>query len=112
MNSKLLLTFIFFIISVASFAQQNKDELQKQRQQLKKEIEQTEKILNETRKTTKENMGRLNLINKRIDLQGNVIQNISGELKFIESDITKSQREVNKLSKVLDTLKQEYARSM
>jgi septal ring factor EnvC (AmiA/AmiB activator) len=93
-------------------AQTNKDDLLKQRQQLRKEIEQTEKVLNETRKSTKENLGQLSLINKRLDLQGNVIQNISGQLKFIEGDISKSQKEVNKLARILDTLKQEYAKSM
>jgi peptidoglycan hydrolase CwlO-like protein len=90
----------------------SKDELQKQRQQLKKEIEETERMLNETRSTTKVNVGQLNTINKRINLQDNVIENITGQLRFIETDIAKSTREVNKLAKVLDTLKQEYAKSM
>ncbi len=110
---KIILTAAFalsFLFNATS--QANKDELQKQRQQLKKEIEDTEKDLNETKKTTKENLGQLSLLNKRLDLQGNVIENISGQLKFIENDIYKSQREVNKLSKILDTLKQEYAKSM
>src|SRR6266516_1683672 len=90
----------------------NKDELQKQRQQLKKEIEETEKVLNETRSTTKVNIGQLNTINKRIDLQDNVIENITGQLRFIENDIYRSQKEVTKLARVLDTLKQEYTKSM
>ncbi|HUS03497.1 MAG TPA: peptidoglycan DD-metalloendopeptidase family protein [Chitinophagaceae bacterium] len=110
MQKIILTTAIAFLFLNA--AAQNKDELQKQRQQLKKEIEETEKVLNQTKKTTKENMGQLSLINKRLDLQGNVIQNITGQLKFIDNDIYKSQREVNKLAKVLDTLKQEYAKSM
>lgn len=101
-----------FIFLLHTSAQTNKEDLQKQRQQLRKEIEATEKILNETRKTTKENVGQLSLINKRIDLQGNVIENISGQLKFIENDIYRSQKEVNRLQRVLDTLKQEYAKSM
>ena len=84
----------------------------KKRQQLRKEIEETEKALIETKKTTKENIGQLSLINKKIDLQGDVIDNISGQLKYLENDIYKSQLEVNKLSRVLDTLKQEYAKSM
>ena len=104
-------TYTFFL-SFISIAQVNKDDLQKQRQQLKREIEETERVLNETKKTTKENVGQLSLINKRLDLQGNVIENISGQLKFLENDIYKSQKEVNKLSRVLDTLKQEYAKSM
>jgi len=108
---KIILTVAIAFASLHSFSQ-NKDELLKQRQQLKKEIEETEKVLNATKKTTKENMGQLTLINKRLDLQGNVIENITGQLKFIENDIYKSQKEVNKLSRILDTLKQEYAKSM
>jgi septal ring factor EnvC (AmiA/AmiB activator) len=108
---KIVLTIAADLLFLNSFAQ-NKDELQKQRQQLKKEIEETERVLNETKKTTKENIGQLSLINKRLDLQGNVIENITGQLKFIEGDIYKSQKEVNKLARILDTLKQEYAKSM
>ena len=108
---KIILTVAVVFIFLHAGAQ-GKDELQKQRQQLKKEIEETERALNETKKTTKENIGQLSLINKRLDLQGNVIDNITGQLKFIENDIYKSQREVNKLARILDTLKQEYAKSM
>ncbi len=110
---KILLTIAVVVLFLSNaVAQTNKDELLKQRQQLKKEIEETEKVLNETKKTTKENLGQLSLINRRLDLQGNVIDNITGQLKYIEGDISKSQREVNKLAKILDTLKQEYAKSM
>lgn len=110
---KLFLTAAVALIFLSNAAGQiNKSELQKQRQQLKKEIEETESILNQTKKTAKENLGQLSLINRRLDLQGNVIDNITGELKFIETDIYSSQREVSKLSKILDTLKQEYAQSM
>jgi septal ring factor EnvC (AmiA/AmiB activator) len=108
---KIVLTIAAALLFLNSFAQ-NKDELQKQRQQLKKEIQETERVLNEKKKTTKENIGQLSLINKRLDLQGNVIENITGQLKFIEGDIYKSQKEVNKLARILDTLKQEYAKSM
>jgi septal ring factor EnvC (AmiA/AmiB activator) len=108
---KFILTIAVVLFFLGAGAQ-GKDELLKQRQQLKKEIEETEKVLNETKKTTKENLGQLTLINKRLDLQGNVIDNITGQLKYIENDIYKSQREVSKLSRILDTLKQEYATSM
>ncbi|MEP6617124.1 MAG: peptidoglycan DD-metalloendopeptidase family protein [Ginsengibacter sp.] len=112
---KLVFTATVLLFSMQfSLAQtgSNKDDLQKQRQQLKREIEETERVLNETRSTTKVNIGQLNTINKRIDLQDNVIENITGQLKYIENDIFKSQKEVYKLAKVLDTLKQEYAKSM
>jgi septal ring factor EnvC (AmiA/AmiB activator) len=112
MQKTIVTAIVFLVFLLTAGAQTNKDDLQKQRQQLKKEIEETERVLNETKKTTKENVGQLSLINRKLDLQGNVIENISGQLKFIESDIYKSQREVNKLAKILDTLKNEYAKSM
>ena len=107
------LLFIPCLLLIACIAQaQSKEELQRQRQLLTQEIQQTEKVLNETRKTTKENLGQLSLINKRLDLQGNVINNITGQIRHINSDITKSQREINKINRRLDTLKEEYAKSM
>ncbi|MEO5650146.1 MAG: hypothetical protein ABIR03_09515, partial [Ginsengibacter sp.] len=114
MPNRMVTAFIFLLLTQASFAQQpaNKDALQKQRDQLKSEIAQTEKILNETKKTAKVNIGQLSLINKKMDLQGNVIENINGEIKGLNNDIYTSQLEVNKMKRILDTLKQEYAKSM
>ncbi|MBA2249579.1 MAG: peptidoglycan DD-metalloendopeptidase family protein [Chitinophagaceae bacterium] len=113
MPKTILTAILFFLFTGFVFSQTgSKEQLQKQREQLKNEIEQTEKILNETRKTTKENLGQLSLLNRKLDLQDNVVQNISGQIKFIDNDIFRSQKEVNKLSRVLDTLKQEYAKSM
>ena len=104
MNKIIVAAFINLLFFYSSIAQvpANKDELLKQRQQLQDEIEQTEKILKETSKTTKVNVGILNTINKRIHLQDNVIENITDQLKYIEDDIYRSQREVNKLAKALD----------
>lgn len=108
------LTASFLLLCVQfTFAQtQDKSDLQKQRDQLKNEISQTEKILNETKKTTSVNIGQLSLINKKLDLQGNVIQSINGEIKTLSDDIYLNQLEINKMKRVLDTLKVEYGKSM
>ncbi len=105
------LAFLFLLFSAAA-QQEDKDALQKQREKLKNEIAETERTLAEVRKTAKVNIGGLTLINKKIDLQGNVIDNISGEIKNLNNNIFLSQKEVTKMSHVLDTLKQEYAKSM
>jgi murein hydrolase activator len=114
MQKTFVISLTFFLIAFCAKAQQqvDKDALQRQREQLRKEIEQTEKALNETRKTAKVNIGQLSLINKKMDLQGNVIENIHGEINSLNNDITLAQREVNKMSRILDTLKHEYANSM
>ena len=106
------LSFLFLFLSVSAQQPDDKDALQKQREELKKEIAETEKALNETRKTAKVNMGQLSLINRKMDLQGNIIDNISGEIKNLNNNIFLAQKEVNKMSRILDTLKKEYANSM
>lgn len=114
MPNRIFNIIVFFLISISAIAQQpaDKDALQKQREQLKKEIAETEKSLEETRKTAKVNIGELTLINKKMDLQGNVIDNINSEIKGLNDNIYLSQLEINKMSRILDTLKQEYAKSM
>jgi septal ring factor EnvC (AmiA/AmiB activator) len=106
------LSFIFLFFTVMAQQPDEKDALQKEREQLKKEIAETEKALNETRKTAKVNIGQLSLINRKMDLQGNIIDNISGEIRNLNNNIFLDQKEVNKMSRILDTLKREYANSM
>ncbi len=114
MQRKVLTILAFVLIGISSFAQQteDKDDLQKQREQLRKEIAETEKALEQVRKTAKVNIGGLTLINKKINLQGNVIDNITGEIRTLNDNIFLSQKEIARMSKVLDTLKTEYSKSM
>ena len=107
-----ILALLFFFLNASAQQTADKDDLQKERQKLKTEIAETEKALAEVRKMAKVNIGGLTLINKKIDLQGNVIDNISGEIKSLNNNIYQSQKDVIKMSRVLDTLKEEYARSM
>lgn len=103
-------------MAFASNAQPNaskeQQELERQRQQLKREIEQTQQMLEQNKKSTRENLGQLQLYNRKISLQGNVIENISKDINLLDNSIYRSQRDINKLTLLLDTLKQEYAKSM
>ena len=113
MPKKIVAAFIFLLIAFTVSAQElTKDQLEKQREELKKEIQATEKALIETQKTTKVNVGQLSLINKKLNLQDNVIHNISGEIRKLTDNIYLSQLEINKIKRILDTLKVEYAKSM
>jgi septal ring factor EnvC (AmiA/AmiB activator) len=107
-----ILASLLFFLSATAQDPVDKDALQRQREKLKREIAETERTLAEVRKTAKVNIGGLTLINKKIDLQGNVIENISDEIKNLNNNIFLTQKEVTKMSRVLDTLKQEYAKSM
>jgi len=98
---------------VSAYAQAPaQQDLEKQRQQLKREIEQTQQLLDKNKKTTRESLSQLALINRKLNLQGSVIENISKDINLLDNSIYKSQKDVNKLQVLLDTLKQEYAKSM
>ncbi len=102
---------IICFIATNSFAQ-TREELEKQRVQLKKEIEETQKLLNSNKEVTKQNLTTLSLFTNKVNLQGRVLENIGKDLRILDNNIYSIQRDVNRFDKLLDTLKQEYAKSM
>ena len=111
---KFLFFLLFsFLVGCPLIAQTTaQQELEKQRLELKREIEQTQELLDKNKKNTKESIGQLALINRKLNLQENIIDNISKDINLLDNTIYKSQRDVNKLQVLLDTLKHEYAKSM
>jgi len=111
---KFIFTAIVFTSSlVTAMAQtETREELERQRQQLKKEIEQTEKLLNSNKAQTKASLGEYVAINKKVNLQERVIDNISKDLKVLNNNMYTIQRDMTRYDRLLDTLKREYAKSM
>ena len=104
---------LFTLFTFSAMAQQeSREELEKQRAQLKKEMEQTQKQLNSNKTKTKENLVQWKLINDKVNLQNRLIENISKDINLLDNNIYNNQREINRYNKLLDTLKQEYGRSM
>ncbi len=99
-------------VSVAIAQPQTREELEKQRAQLKKEIEATEKLLNNNKAQTKENLLQYKLITNKVNLQDRVIDNISREMNMLDNSMYTISKDVKRYDKLLDTLKQEYAKSM
>lgn len=111
MLQRLLFLFFTFTFTFGAFAQ-DKSTMQQQRDKLKQEIDQTQKLLNETQKTAKANVSQLALINRKVNLQEKVMTNINREIRNLTDDIYLNQLEINRMNRVLDTLKSEYAQSM
>ena len=103
---------LFLSLSISALAQETREELEKQRSQLKKEMDQTQKLLNSNKLKTKENLVQWKLINDKVNLQNRLIENISKDINLLDNNIYNSQREINRYNKLLDTLKEEYAKSM
>lgn len=103
---------LFFFLSVTVQAQETREDLEKQRAALKKEMEQTQKLLNSNKAKTKESLVKWKLINDKLNLQNRLIENISKDINLLDNTISTNQREINRYNKLLDTLKEEYAKSM
>ena len=101
----------FFLCSLIA-QPQTREELERQRQDLKKEIEQTEKLLTNNKAETKENFLQWKLINTKVNLQDRVIDNINKDLNMLEKNMSVIQKDVRRYDRLLDTLKQEYTKSM
>lgn len=113
MVKNFLISFLFVSIAASSLAQPaSREELEKQRQKLKDEIEQTEKLLKENRAKTKESFVTWKLATDKMNLQDKVIDNINKDINLLDNNIYTIQRDLNKYDKVLDTLKEQYAKSM
>ena len=103
---------VFSLLSFSVIAQETREDLEKQRTQIKKEMEQTQKLLNSNKLKTKENLVQWKLINDKVNLQNRLIENIGKDINILDNNIYSNQREINQYNKLLDTLKEEYAKSM
>src|SRR5512138_3685614 len=106
-----LIVFIAFLPAFV-FAQDDKAQLEKERQDIQNEIKQINGELSKVKGQTKQIVGQYNLIDRKIKLQNKYINTISKEIRFIDDDIYMSNVEIYRLSKLLDTLKAQYSRSV
>jgi septal ring factor EnvC (AmiA/AmiB activator) len=93
-------------------AQTDKSELEQEREELQRELKEIQSIYNKVKGQSKQTLGQLSMLNKKINLQERYIGSISKELKMIDDDLYRSNLEIYRLQKQLDTLKSEYARTV
>ncbi len=106
-------TFLFLLLALVTQAQpQTREELEKQRAQLRKEIDETEALLNKNKSVTKENLLQYKLILNKVNLQDRVIDNINKDLNRLDDNMYLISKDIRHYDRLLDTLKQEYAKSM
>jgi len=113
MKKRIYLFFVFVFSSCFLFAQtEDKTQLEKERQEIQKEIKEIQGEYDKLKGKTKQIVGQYNLIDRKIKLQNKYISNISKELRMIDDDIYLSNVEIYRLSKLLDTLRAQYSRSV
>jgi murein hydrolase activator len=110
--SLLVLSFMAIASTAQPPASKEQQDLERERQQLKRELEEAQQLLGKNKETTKENLTILGSLNHKLSIQERMVNNISREINLMDNNIYKSQKDINKLQLLLDTLKQEYTKSM
>ncbi|MDQ3681985.1 MAG: peptidoglycan DD-metalloendopeptidase family protein [Bacteroidota bacterium] len=102
----------FFALTVLAQSDADKARMENERKALQKELKEIQGVYNQVKGKKKETIGQLNLLQKKMSVQGRYIGNINKEINLITNDIYTSSLEINKLKRQLDTLKSQYARSV
>jgi septal ring factor EnvC (AmiA/AmiB activator) len=105
---KLFFFFLFFFFSPVSFAQ-SLEQLRREKEKTATEIEYINKLLKEANSNTKASLNRLAVLERQIKLQEGLINNITGEIGYLDSSIQKNIRYLDSLSIELKVVKLKYA---
>lgn len=104
---------IFAFLPIFLIAQgDEKAQLEKERQDIQREIKEIQSEFDKVKGKKKQIIGQYNLIRRKVELQNRYISTINRELRLIDDDIYLSNVEIYRLSKLLDTLKAQYSRSV
>ena len=102
------LTFAF-ILAALSLVGQSKSELREKIERNEKEIRVANDILDETQASRKSTLNELYVLQKRIDLRNDLINNINNQISNLDQQIEVNRKAVSKLEEDLEVLKKQYA---
>ena len=113
---KYLLTIIWILMAAGIIYSQtpanDKEELEKERREIQNELNEIQEMYNKVKGQTKQSLGQLNMLSRKMKLQERYIYSINRELRMIDDDLYRSNLEIYRLQRQLDTLKSEYARTI
>ncbi len=112
MIKKIISLFVFTLFTSVLLAQETKEELQRKQQDLLKEIRSLNQTLKNIRSSKNKSLANYNLVKRKIAAREELIQNINKDMRILDKNIFTNTQEIARLKKQLDTLKQEYAKSL
>jgi murein hydrolase activator len=101
----------FLLLYTPLIAQdQSKTDLERRRKETQEAINNTSRLLEQTSSTRQNNLERLNIINRRLQLRRNLINTIESEIRYIDSSLSERQKKINDLEKELAETREAYAK--
>jgi septal ring factor EnvC (AmiA/AmiB activator) len=112
LRSAILLGWALALSVVAAAQPQQKDELERRRRQIEAEITQLQAQQKELSRSKKTSLAQLNIVQSRLRSRFAMIDNLNDELRLIDETIFTNNREIYRLRRHLDTLRDQYARTL
>jgi len=98
---------------VNGYAQQDtREDIQRKQQELQRELDDLNNTLSQIKKNKKQSLSQLAVVQRKIRLREEMVNNLNRDLKRLDNDIANSTQEIDHLKGQLDTLKQNYAKSI
>lgn len=107
-----ILTCLITLLIVTGAVAQSREDLERQRKQIQQEIAELQATQASIQKDKKANLAQLALIQNKIKKRNAVINNINDQVKLIDNNIFSNNREIYRLKKQVDTLKEQYAKTL
>ena len=104
-----LIFFTFFVCLTFNSLGQSLEELRRQKEKTASEIEFINNLLKETNSNAKASLNRLAVLERQIKLQDNLINNITGEISYLDTSIRQNSRRIDSLGVQLQVVKAKYA---
>jgi len=112
MIKKLVIGLFALALFFIAKAQETKEDIQRRQQQLLQEISDLNSTLSQIKKNKKQSLGQLALVQRKIQARQELINNINKDLRRINDNIYFNQLQIYRFKKELDTLKEQYAKSL
>jgi len=111
-TGRFLFTLIFiFLITCTAFAQNgDKQSLQSKYDKLQNEIDDAEGLLSSTKKKKENSLNELKLLNRKIDMREEVIDNISLQVRSVDDQMKETSETISSMRDDMDELKKQYAK--
>jgi murein hydrolase activator len=104
-----LVLFILAFFSLSIVNAQTLNELKARKDKTKKEIEYINQLLNETGVNTKASLNKLSMLNQKIELQNNLINDYSSQLTLLQKSIDDNLLVIEQLTDDLEKLRAQYS---
>src|SRR5690606_31720517 len=108
----LMIIFCSAILASAQPQSAGRAKLVKEKQEILAELKQIQGMYNKVKGETRQSLSQLNMLKKKISLQEKYMSNINKELRMLDDDIYLSNLEIYRLQRQVDTLKEQYAKTV